>query len=71
MSETSWSGFFVLVIINLAGLWLGLTTRVDSASDDPRALMFRRMARNTGLIVGIGGWLPAIMMLMDLLKNRR
>jgi hypothetical protein len=69
MNDPSWTSLIVLVLINLAGLWLGLTTRIGSPNDDPRAIMLRRMARNTGLIIGIGGWIPATLLLLDLLRD--
>lgn len=69
MSQPTWGMFGALVIINLLALRLGLTTRVGPKANDPRPRMLRTMARNTGLIIGIGGWVPAIGMLVDLLKR--
>ena len=70
MSEPTWGWFGALVVINLLGLLLGTTTKVGQGGGDPRADMFRQIARRTGRIIGIGGWLPTILMLMDLLKRK-
>jgi hypothetical protein len=71
MTQPSWVTLGALVAINLLALYLGITTTVGPEGSDPRPNMFRRIARNTGLIIGIGGWVPAILMLMDLLNGHQ
>ena len=68
MKQLSWGWFIGIVIINILALYMGITTKVDSA--DPRVRMLKGHARNVGFIVGIGGWLIAIRVLLILLKQQ-
>jgi len=67
VSEPSWALFFAAVALCFFGLRLGLTTHPGSKGDDPRPYMLRRMARNTGIIIGIGSGIAAIHVLVELL----
>jgi hypothetical protein len=66
--RSSWWTLGALVVINVSALSLALSTKPSSPDAPPAARMFTRMARNTGFIVGIGGWVPAILLLHDLLR---
>jgi hypothetical protein len=65
----SWWSLALLVTINIAALRLALTTKPLPRNASPVAQMLTRTARNTGFIVGIGGWVPAILLLRDLLRG--
>ena len=65
----SWWMLAAVVAMNMVALHMGLTTKVVPREQSPLAYMCLRMAKNTGLIIGIGGWIPAIVILMKLLNG--
>ena len=70
MTQPGWTVFFALVVANVLSLVVGLRTQPIEGAD-PVVNMFRRIRRNVGLIIGIGGWIPAALMLMDILRRNR
>ena len=69
MSELTWGWLLAIVVASVVSLTLGLTAKKEIPGGDPLVNMFRRIQRRTGLIIGIGGWIGAIRILIDLLKR--
>jgi hypothetical protein len=69
--EYSWTDLVEYVLITLVGLFVGLTTRPVIGRPKNLADLARRYARITGLMIGIGGWIPVIHLLVKLLSARR
>ena len=68
MTQMTWADLLVLAVVNVFSLIVGLSTHPIEGAN-PRVNMFRRMRRNIGLIIGIGGWIPAVRILIDLLTR--
>ena len=71
MEEYTWRGFVLLVVVNLASLYVGITTKPGPKNNKDMGYIFRRYARTVGLMIGIGGWIPAIRLLFILLERRQ
>jgi hypothetical protein len=70
VSEYSWRGFIMIVMLIAGSLWLALTTKVgERAGPTDIGHMFRWQARTTGWLIAIGGTLGAIHLLLILLGN--
>ena len=69
MAELTWGWLLVVVVASGVSLAIGLTIK-EIPGDDPTANTLRRIARKTGLILGVCGWIGAIRILIDLLHRR-
>jgi hypothetical protein len=65
--EYSWQTFILSIVINLAALYIAITTKLGDRKPNDLGYVLRRNAKIIGWIIGIGGWLGTVHLLAILL----
>jgi hypothetical protein len=67
VDEYSWQTLIMSVAINIAALWIAITTKLGERKPNDIGYILRKYAKITGWMIGIGGWFGTLHLLAILM----